>query len=170
MPTLERLRLLIQEAFPRFVDLSHADCVELRAELRTLHDEDLLALLGPVMLDLAETPTTVRSEPDWADMVVRFLCSAAPPPTEATCVGAADFRQFVQEYNEFARLDAPKMDRLFRKFTRAQASAICEWLRLVRSRPAWRIPEDELAAAHRYWEARAQQGASEGGASDEPPD
>ena len=51
----------IFQAFPSLCSLSHSDCFELRTKLLLLRNEDVLVLLGPVLIDLRDTQATIAA-------------------------------------------------------------------------------------------------------------
>jgi hypothetical protein len=148
MPTdAKRLADRIAKAFPSPFNLSHDDCVEIRGQLFSGQDEDVLKFIGPVLLDLLFYHSRSSCDPATADSVIRFLASAAPPPLQTMPGQRLDTAQIV-DFSIDQQADSASF---FRQFTEEQASAIREWLLAALSWNEPHLPEVEIKAALDYW-------------------
>ena len=141
----DTLRKCIIEAFPSSWTLTHEECVELRAAMVSLHDKDIINLIGLVLVDLMETHA--GSRPNRTDSVVRLLSGANPPPLESN----SRLESYIQEGRAAEAVRVKESLRLFDEFNKAQVDAICKWLEDVRSWEADEVHEEELNAAIYFW-------------------
>ena len=142
---INKLKEQIELAFPSSCKLTHEDGVELRSKLVSLYDEDVLILLGWVLIDILDTYNNLK--PELEGMVVQFLGSANPCPLPEIR-GLAGCKR---NLDAFAAQQQKESSKLFNRFTRAQINVVCEWLKVVKSWEESIINEDELDAALKYW-------------------
>jgi hypothetical protein len=153
----QSLKQIIRSAFPTDVSLSHADCEVLRSSLVAIRDEDVLNLLGIVLIDLIETHrASPELEPDYADSVVRFLCGANAPPL-GSAPGLVISGEAFNEMRSFSSTYKRSAERLFGTFTIAQSRAVVAWLEAASLWKHSNIPSEELDAALEYWNDKRNQ-------------
>jgi hypothetical protein len=111
--------------------MSHSDCVRAREYLPLYRLDDLTAILPQVLVDLLATHTGHCVATEHAEDVLFFLA----PLDDA----------FAQKLKANA----------FENFTPAQIDAVCQWLRRAVDWPDFRLYEDQVDAAIRYWERLA---------------
>jgi len=137
----------IANAFPSPFRFSHEQCLEIRKLLFSSKDDEVLNLLGPVLVDLVMHHSRSSCEPATADSVVRFFASVNPPPLETIPGKQLD----TSSIEDLSRAQQAESELLFNKFSKEQASAITEWLLAALSWHEPHLHDSEIRAALDYW-------------------
>lgn len=148
------LALQIKEAFPKAFQgpqMSHQECVGLRARLIAVDAEGFEAALAQILLDLLNSHTGQAGGSENAEEVIRFLDVAE----NSECLKSLPGHNPEERATTDSLLRNAKIESLA-DIDAKQADVLVAWLEAAREWPDLSWYRDEVSSAIGYWRGRCR--------------
>jgi hypothetical protein len=152
-------KLLEAFPFPDQKKLSHEECVKWRERFWRLRHEDMIILLGQVLTDLIKSRSGHLFTTQGLDMVLQFLDIYVVERDMSVLekkLGnqGKEMEQRLAEEAQYLRKENVKRAK---PFTKQQAKAVVDWLKLARTWPDTKYDLDTIDSALSYWQKHSNE-------------